>query len=87
MWWGGASLLAAGNVVIGQREEGANPGGSVELDEPRGGAGEAEGLLGRSGSRSGGKVKLDEANEGELRGRSNEEHGRLMRGEEIDDPI
>jgi len=84
MWWGGASLLAVGNVVIGRREEGVDHGGSVGLDESRREANETEGLL---GSGSAGEVELDEGNNGEFRGRSSEEHGRLRRGEEIDDPI
>ncbi|KAK5034108.1 hypothetical protein LTS07_003028 [Exophiala sideris] len=77
MWWGGAALLAAGNVVIGRREEGQKPGGSVGLDES---VQEAEGLL-RSD-----EVELEGAT-GEVRDRHSEEHNRLRRGEEADDPI
>jgi drug/metabolite transporter (DMT)-like permease len=32
MWWAGAGLLAAGNVVIGRREEGDKPEGTIDLD-------------------------------------------------------
>jgi drug/metabolite transporter (DMT)-like permease len=32
MWWAGAGLLAAGNVVIGRREEGDKPEGTMDLD-------------------------------------------------------
>jgi drug/metabolite transporter (DMT)-like permease len=32
MWWAGAGLLAAGNVVIGRREEGEKPGGTIGLE-------------------------------------------------------
>lgn len=77
MWWGGASLLAVGNVVIGRREEGQKPGGSVGLDESAREAEEAEGLLGR------GEVELEDATGGSR----SEEHTRLKRAEEADDPI
>jgi drug/metabolite transporter (DMT)-like permease len=38
MWWAGAGLLAAGNVVIGRREEGEKPGGTsgLETDDEEG---------------------------------------------------
>ncbi|KAK5103667.1 hypothetical protein LTS08_003085 [Lithohypha guttulata] len=45
LWWVGAALLAAGNVVIGRREEGEKPGGTIGLDQTQGGAEEAENLL------------------------------------------
>jgi len=95
MWWGGASLLAVGNVVIGRREEAQKPGGSVGLDETVGEAEEAEGLLGGEPGR-GGEVELDEhghehdAVGGGLRDRDSrrsEEHTRLRRAEEADDPL
>jgi len=35
LWWVGASLLAAGNVVIGMRESAEKPGGTIGLDETR----------------------------------------------------
>ncbi|KIW86062.1 hypothetical protein Z517_01456 [Fonsecaea pedrosoi CBS 271.37] len=50
MWWVGAGMLAAGNVVIGRREEGAKPGGNMGLDETRE---EAEGLVGGEEERGG----------------------------------
>lgn len=44
-WWAGAGLLAAGNVVIGRREEAEKPGGTIGLDETVAEAEEAENLL------------------------------------------
>ncbi|KAJ9650821.1 hypothetical protein H2198_009888 [Neophaeococcomyces mojaviensis] len=44
-WWLGAGLLAAGNVVIGRREEAEKPGGTIGLDETQREAQEAENLL------------------------------------------
>ena len=60
LWWLGASLLAAGNVVIGRREEGEKPGGTVGLDETRE---EAETLLSDPDveREEGDLVELDEA--------------------------
>ena len=46
MWWAGAGLLAAGSVVIGRREEGEKPGGTVGLEPRDNDNGEGEGLLG-----------------------------------------
>ena len=43
LWWLGAALLVVGNVVIGRREEGEKPGGTVGLDET---TDEAEALMG-----------------------------------------
>lgn len=92
-WWVGAGFLAAGNVVIGRREEGKKPGGSMGLDES---VEEAEGLLGvdagdTRGRAEGDEVELDEnenENEGaRLREMEREEHGRLRRAEEVDDPL
>ncbi|KAL2402678.1 hypothetical protein ABEF93_003224 [Exophiala dermatitidis] len=100
MFWGGAALLAAGNVVIGRREEqkpaavGA-PGG-IPVSTPRTSGDEAEELL--LPDLSGGEpergrnleVELDDtgaAAAGQLRARSSEEHRRLRRAEEADDPI
>lgn len=45
-WWFGAGLLAAGNVVIGRREEAEKPGGTTGLDETLREAQETEHLLG-----------------------------------------
>lgn len=39
LWWVGAGFLAAGNVVIGRREEGVKPGGTVGLDHEDGSGG------------------------------------------------
>lgn len=44
-WWLGAGLLAAGNVVIGRREETEKPGANVGHDGTRHAAQEAENLL------------------------------------------
>ena len=86
MWWVGAGMLAVGNVVIGRREEGQKPGGTVGLDETRE---EAEGLMrGRSDNGREGVedlVELDEAGDGVETG--GEEHERLKKGQEVDDPI
>ncbi|KIW39318.1 uncharacterized protein PV06_09101 [Exophiala oligosperma] len=89
LWFLGAGLLAVGNVVIGRREEGKKPGGSIGLDESRDEARhhdqeEEEGLLGRD-------LELDEDDQGgrrTIRRRSEEENrDRVKRGEEVDDPI
>lgn len=45
LWWLGAALLAAGNIVIGRREEGEKPGGSMGLDETQHEAEQANHLL------------------------------------------
>lgn len=87
-WWGGASLLAAGNVFIGMREEGQKPGGTVGLDESAREAEEAEGLLGvQVPFERGREIELDDTTDTYLRARSSEDHGRLKRGEEADDPL
>ncbi len=57
LWWLGASLLAAGNVVIGRREEGEEPGGTLGLDETRE---EAEDLLGEMRDNDGDLVELED---------------------------
>lgn len=44
-WWAGAGLLAAGNVVIGRREEAEKPGGTTGLDVTTQEAEESENLL------------------------------------------
>jgi hypothetical protein len=103
LWFLGAGLLAVGNVVIGRREEGKKPGGSMGLDESVGeaelrGEEEAEGLLGRAGGGARGRggrraeeVELDESEGDLLRRRSSEEDGRdrerVKTGVEVDDPI
>ena len=78
LFWLGASFLAAGNVVIGRREEGEKPGGTIGLDETRE---EAEDLLGESRE----EVDLVEFEDDSLR--QVEEHARIRRGEDADDPI
>ena len=92
LWFLGAGLLAVGNVVIGRREEGKKPGGSMGLDESVDEAEreeEAEGLLGRGARGRAEEVELDES-EGGLRRRSEEkgrDRERVKRGVEVDDPI
>lgn len=44
-WWAGAGLLAAGNVIIGRREEAEKPGGTIGLDETVREAQETQNLL------------------------------------------
>lgn len=45
LWWVGAGLLAAGNVVIGRREEGEKPVGKEGLESREdGGLGRREGV-------------------------------------------
>ncbi|EHY52716.1 hypothetical protein ABEF92_003364 [Exophiala dermatitidis] len=100
MFWGGAALLAAGNVVIGRREEqkpaAVGVPGGIPVSTPRTSGDEAEELL--LPDLSGGEpergrnleVELDDtgaAAAGQLRARSSEEHRRLRRAEEADDPI
>ncbi|KAK5059998.1 hypothetical protein LTR84_009882 [Exophiala bonariae] len=82
MWWGGASLLAIGNVVIGRREEGKKPGGTSGLDETALEAEEGEGLLGRRGDGDGDDllVELDDT-------AAPDDSRRLRRAEEADAPI
>lgn len=79
LWWVGAGLLAVGNVVIGRREEGAKPGGSVGLDESRE---EAEGLMHGAGQEQeeGDLLELDGAGE-------REERERVRKGEDADAPL
>ncbi|KAL2438485.1 hypothetical protein ABEF95_011105 [Exophiala dermatitidis] len=99
VFWGGAALLAAGNVVIGRREEqkpAAVGATSIPVSTPRTSGDEAEELLLPDLSGDGAErgrnleVELDEtgaAAAGQLRARSSEEHRRLRRAEEADDPI
>lgn len=80
-WWLGAGLLAAGNVVIGKREEAEKPGGTIGLDETRHEAQEAENLL--SGDEDEDLLELRESFEGDtLKSQS-----RNKAGEDADDPI
>lgn len=92
MWWGGASLLAVGNVVIGRREEGKKPGGASGLDETVEEAEESEGLLGRRGDGEGDRdgevlVELDEQSAAPEGRAGVDDARRLRRAEEADSPI
>ena len=80
LFWLGASLLAAGNVVIGRREEGEKPGGTIGLDETRE---EAENLLADPGA----EVDLVELEDEPPSARQVDESVRIKRGEDADDPI
>lgn len=94
MWWGGASLLAVGNVVIGRREEGKKPGGASGRDETVEEAEESEGLLRRGDGEAQGQggregevlVELDEQAAPEGRAGVDDAR-RLRRAEEADSPI
>lgn len=46
LWFVGAALLVAGNVIIGRREEEEKDKGDLEGGESRGGGEEGDGLLG-----------------------------------------
>ena len=83
LWWLGASLLAAGNVVIGRREEGEKPGGTVGLDETRE---EAENLLGNSETRDH-HADLVELEYEQPQAQRREDNTRIDRGEDADDPL
>lgn len=84
IWWGGAALLAAGNVIIGRREEGEKrPNGEVEVGGSARQSEEAEGLLGRAGQET--LLELDEGPE--QRRESHDERSRLKRAEEADAPL
>ena len=75
MWWAGAGLLAAGNVVIGRREEGEKPGGTIGLERAEG---EEEVLLcGETDA-----IGLDD----EL-GRAETTKEAVQKGEDVDAPI
>lgn len=80
LFWVGAAMLAAGNVVIGRREEGNKPGGTVGLDETRE---EAEGLLAEDEDAD----LLELREESPKVGRAREESERLRKAEDADDPI
>lgn len=73
MWWLGAAFLAAGNVVIGRREEGEKPGGSIGLErDEEESRGETETLLGEEIAMNGEVV---------------DELGGNKEGSDVDDPI
>ncbi len=78
MWWAGAGLLAVGNVVIGRREEGEKPGGTIGLEQDNE---QGETLLGEE-ENQGDIIDLQE----ELGGpeRTKEAVGK---GEDVDAPI
>lgn len=100
MWWVGAAFLAAGNVVIGRREEegsGKNTraGGSGSLVDETREEEEAEALV-RDGSFDGARrerggaslVELDDFDGSESgAGGRREEQRRLHQAQEADDPI
>lgn len=79
MWWAGAGLLAAGNVVIGRREEGEKPGGTTGLEQDDGQQEEA--LLGDN-DREGDIIDLHE----ELGGRERTKEA-VQKGEDVDAPL
>lgn len=79
-WWVGAGLLAAGNVVIGRREEAEKPGGTVGLEETRHGAQEAENLM--SGQQDEDLLELRESFEGD----TSRSHQGTKNGEGVDAP-
>ena len=78
MWWAGASLLAAGNVIIGRREEGEKTGGPIgrERDD------EEERVLLGEDTGGGDAMGLVE----ELGGAETTKEA-LQKGEEVDAPI
>jgi len=78
MWWAGAGLLAAGNVIIGRREEGEKSGGPVgrERDDEEG-----QVLLGEDIWRE------NAMGLGEELGGAETTKEALQKGEEIDSPI
>jgi hypothetical protein len=80
LWWAGASLLAAGNVVIGRREEAEKPGGTIGLDETRE---EAENLLAETQD-EGDLVELEDES---LSVKRAAESARIKKGEDADHPI
>jgi len=80
-WWLGAGLLAAGNVVIGRREEAEKPGGTVGLDETRHGAQEAENLLFEDQDED--LLELRESFEGH----TSKSQVRMKAGEDADNPL
>lgn len=80
-WWLGAGLLAAGNVVIGRREEAEKPGGTIGLDETRREAEEAENLLADEQEED--LMELRDTVEDNKSGRQS----RLKTGEDADNPI
>ena len=78
MWWAGAGLLAAGNVIIGRREEAEKPRGPVGRERDNE---EEQALLGEDiGGRD--AMGLGE----ELREAETTKEA-LQKGEEVDAPI
>lgn len=69
LWWLGATLLVAGNVIIGRREEKdtgvLGPTAAVGEGELQRGGEEAEGLLGAAGGEE--EIGLEESVEGGLK--------------------
>lgn len=83
-WWFGAALLAAGNVVIGRREEGEKPGGTIGLDQTVDEAHEAENLLAEDQEDL---MELRESFEDERFRTPDGKQTRLSSAEDIDNPL
>lgn len=83
-WWVGAGLLAAGNVVIGRREEAEKPGGTIGLDETVRGAEEAENLL-ADGEED--LMELRESSDDQQNAVLDAKQSRLKAVEDADNPI
>ena len=81
LWWLGAAMLAAGNIVIGRREEGEKPGGSTGLDQTVREAQEAEGLLHNDQEED--LLELRESLDVDASDRAT----KLKEGENVDNPI
>lgn len=80
MWWVGAGLLAAGNVVIGRREEGEKPGGTAGSERS-----DEEGQVLLS-ERVGGGDDTGVLLDGEWGGEETTKEA-VQKGEDVDDPI
>ncbi|EXJ55731.1 hypothetical protein A1O7_08661 [Cladophialophora yegresii CBS 114405] len=85
MWWAGAAMLAAGNVVIGRREEeGKNKSAAEGTAGHWEAQAEAEGLMrGEEGDRP----DLVELDDDVGRQQHRDEQRRLRAGQEVDAPI
>lgn len=83
-WWFGAGLLAAGNIVIGRREEAEKPGGTTGLDETYGEAQETENLL---GDEEEDLMELRRSLDSRRAVASGAGQSRLKKVEEVDNPI
>lgn len=83
-WWAGAGLLAAGNVVIGRREEAGDAGRIRDLGETDHQAQEAEGLLAREEEDL---MELRESLDGVGNATPVAKQSRSNAAEEVDNPI